>query len=116
MKPRNSSEWVTAIGALVAILCALVDFVLGSWAVGIALLALGMVQAVGIFTKRLAYFCGWMDGRSNLVLSMAEAQRRDLSQSDFWISVMEKDASMTVDQMSKRQYRKIRERIETERS
>lgn len=112
MKPRNRAEWGVAVSAFVAFFFACLDFVLGSWAIGIAMLSLAGVQWVGIFTKRWAYYTGWVDGRSNLALSMAEAQRRNMSPGDFMVSVMEKDASLILDRMGKRQYRKFRERVE----
>lgn len=112
MKPRNASEWGTAIAAFAAFVGACVDFAVGSWPTGIVLIALGLVQALGILAKRAAYYCGWMEGRSNLILSMGEAQRRGMRPGDFMVSVMEKDTAMTVEQMGKRRYRKFRERVE----
>lgn len=112
MKPRNSTEWGVAIAAGAAFVGACVDFAVGSFPTGIVLVALGLVQALGIYTKRWAYYCGWMEGRSNLFASMAEAQHRGMRPNDFIVSVVEKDTALLVDHMSKRQYRKFRERVD----
>ena len=92
-------EWIF-LGAMVAAL--VTSLVLGWWLLAFNLGLLTFITLTNHYARRWTYRTGWLQGRADLLASMAEAHQRGLTPDEWARSQMEVDRAMMNDWLNER--------------
>lgn len=102
MKKENWYSVLALVSSAVMLVCAVAVLFNSQYIVSIALFLLALnVIALNVSRNRVvrgARMLGWMQGRSALIHSMNEAQRRGMAVDDWLTAELERDLVMLKDQ------------------
>jgi hypothetical protein len=83
------------IASASALVCTAVAFaIVGLYADAFANAAIAAILLTSLHSARLAYLSGWFRGRSAMLASLEEANRRGLSASEWVVGEMERDLAL----------------------
>lgn len=95
MRGQRTGELVYTICAGIEVVAAIFDAVAGSWANAISAACFGFcLYMIGVLGTRAARKWGWLDGRREMVNSIAEAARRGMALRDWMIAQAERDQAV----------------------